>query len=97
MFLTNLDDKWAQDKINTAYDKLSNCIATTKQRETVRPFYNISFTSDLASLQMQCPQPVRPQTLWATSLCDNTVISVGAVCANGNVFINSSCLKETRL
>lgn len=97
MFLTNLDDKWAQDKINTAYGKLQSCIATTKQRETVQPFYTISFTGDLASLQMQCPQPVRPQTLWATSLCDNTVIPVGAVCANGNVFINSSCLKETRL
>ena len=111
MFLTSMDDKWSQDKINTAYGKLSSCIATTKQRETVQPFYNISFTGDLASFNAQCPsgsglggsglggsclEPVRPQTLWATNLCDNTVIPVGAVCANGNIFINSSCLKTTQ-
>lgn len=96
MFLTNMDDKWAQDKINTAYGKLSSCIATTKQRETVQPFYNISFTGDLASFNAKCPSPSRPQTLWATNLCENTVIPVGAVCANGNIFINSSCLKTTQ-
>lgn len=95
MFLTNLDDKWAQDKINTAFGKLQNCIATTKQRETVQPFYGIKFTGDLASFNAVCPEPVRPQTLWATSLCDNTVIPVGAVCANGNIFINSKCLKTS--
>ena len=96
MFLTSLDDKWSQDKINTAYGKLQNCIATTKQRETVQPFYNISFTGDLASLSAKCPSPSRPQTLWATNLCDNTVIPIGAVCANGNIFINSSCLKTSQ-
>lgn len=96
MFLTNLDDKWAQDKINTAFGKLTSCIATTKQRETVQPFYNISFTGSLADLNVQCPSPVRPQTLWATNLCENTVIPVGAVCANGNIFINSSCLKTSQ-
>lgn len=96
MFLTSMDDKWAQDKINTAYGKLSSCIATTKQRETVQPFYNISFTGDLASFNAKCKEPVKPQTLWATSLCDNTVIPVGAVCANGNVFINSKCLKTSQ-
>ena len=96
MFLTSMDDKWSQDKINTAYGKLQNCIATTKQRETVQPFYNISFTGDLASFNAKCPSPSRPQTLWATNLCDNTVIPVGAVCANGNIFINSSCLKTSQ-
>lgn len=96
MFLTNLDDKWAQDKINTAYGKLQSCIATTKQRETVQPFYTIKYEGNLSDLNMQCPKPVKPQTLWATSLCDNTVIPVGAVCSNGNIFINSSCLKTTQ-
>lgn len=32
MVLTNLTDKWAQDKINTAYMALENCIATTKTK-----------------------------------------------------------------
>ena len=34
MVLTNLPDKWAQDKINVVYNMLQHCIATTKQRET---------------------------------------------------------------
>lgn len=96
MVLTNLTDKWAQDKINTAYMALENCIATTKQRETVQPFYNICYSGDLSDLSVQCPKPIRPETLWATSLCDNTVIPVGAVCSNGNIYINSSCLKTCK-
>ena len=93
MFLTNIDDKWAQDKINTAYGMLENCIATTKQRETVQPYYNIHYVGDLSDLSVQCPRPIRAETLWATSLCDNTVIPVGNICINGNLLINSSCLK----
>lgn len=93
MVLTNLPDKWAQDKVNTAYSMLESCIATTKQRETVQPYYNICYVGDLSDLSVQCPKPVRAETVWATSLCDNTVIPVGQVCINGNLLINSSCLK----
>ncbi len=96
MVLTNLPDKWAQEKINTAYNILQNCIATTKQRETIQPFYSICYVGSLSDLSVQCPPPVRPETIWATSLCENTVIPVGSVCANGNLFINSSCLKTCR-
>lgn len=96
MVLTNLPDKWAQEKVNTAYRSLANCIATTKQRETVQPFYQICYVGGLSDLSAQCPPPVRPEIIWATSLCENTVIPVGSVCANGNLFINSSCLKTCR-
>lgn len=94
MVLTSMDDKWAQDKINTAYLTLENCIATTKQRETVQPFYNISYVGDLSSFSVQCPPPIRPETLWATNLCDNTVVPVGKICSNGAVIINS-CVSKT--
>lgn len=96
MVLTNLPDKWAQEKVNTAYRSLANCISTTKQRETVQPFYQICYVGGLSDLSAQCPLPVRPEIIWATSLCENTVIPVGMVCANGNLFINSSCLKTCR-
>lgn len=94
MVLTTEDDKWKQDKINTAYMMLENCIATTKQKETVQPFYNLSYVGDLSSFSVQCPPPIRTETLWATNLCDNTVVPVGKICSNGNVVIDS-CVNKT--
>lgn len=96
MVLSALDDKWAQDKINIAYRALENCIATTKQRETTQPYFELKYTGDLSDMSFQCPKPVRPEYIWATNLCDNTVERVGSISKAGVVTITSSCLYATR-
>lgn len=96
MVLSAMCDKWAQDKINIAYRALETCIATTKQRETVQPYFELRYTGDLSDMTFQCPKPVRPEPIWATNLCDNTVEHVGTISKSGIVTIESSCLYTTR-
>lgn len=95
MVLSSLDDKWAQDKINTAYMALKNCITCTKQGATIQPYYTVSYCGDINSLSMQCPKPIRAEPLWATNLCTNTTSQIGVVCANGTVSVMSQCLSNT--
>ena len=95
MVLSSLDDKWAQDKINIAFDRLSNIIATTKQETTEQPFFVIDYKGDLSD-PIQCKQkPIRPEAIWATNLIDNTVANVGVICSSGTIIWNSSCLYTT--
>jgi len=96
MVLSAMDDKWAQDKINIAYRALETCIATTKQKETVQPYFELRYTGDLSDISFQCPKPVRPEPIWATNLCDNTVERIGTISKAGVVTIASSCLYTTR-
>ena len=96
MVLSAMCYKWAQDKINIAYKALENCIATTKQRETVQPYFELKYTGDLSDMSFQCPKPVRPEPIWATNLCDNTVERIGSISKSGVVTIESSCLYTTR-
>lgn len=97
MVLSNLDDKWSQDKINTAFLCICSNISTCKQETTQQPYNEINYCGYLAdfSCTVECA-PRIDTPLWGTNLSTSSTMCIGDINHNKTVIVDSTSVKKTQ-
>ena len=85
-----MDNKWAQEKINTAYKQLELCITCTPQKQTRQNYFDINTCTDLGT-SFRCPPINNEYKIFGTNLCSHTIQQIGTIKQNGTVIFCSSC------
>lgn len=97
MVLSNLDDKWSQDKINTAFLCICSNISTCKQETTQQPYNEINYCGYLSDFSCTVDCAPRIDTpLWATNLTTASTMCIGNINHNKTVTVDSTSVKKTQ-
>ena len=97
MVLSDLDDKWSQDKINTAFMCICNNINTCVQKETDQPYHEINYNGYLSDFCCTVDCAPRIDTpLWATNMSSFATMCVGTINHNKTVTVDSTSIRTTQ-